>query len=80
MLQPRMAEKLHEYEGVLGRVHAIRDRVRAVLDGWRESRGGRPLGEWLLAVIKEHQPPREERTPGEAPPGILADQYAHIYR
>ncbi|XP_034234139.1 proton-associated sugar transporter A [Thrips palmi] len=75
-----MAEKLHEYEGVLGRVHALRDRVRGVLDDWRESRGGRPLGEWLLAIIKEHQPPREEHTPVEPPPGILGDNYAHIYR
>ncbi|KAJ1520730.1 hypothetical protein ONE63_003825 [Megalurothrips usitatus] len=75
-----MAEKLHEYEGVLGRVHAARDRVRALLDGWRESRGGRPLGEWLLAVLKEHQPPPELHTPVEPPPGILADRYAHVYR
>ncbi|XP_052121408.1 membrane-associated transporter protein [Frankliniella occidentalis] len=75
-----MAEKLHEYEGVLGRVHAARDWARGLLDGWRESRGGRPLGEWLAALVKEHQPPRGEHTPVEAPPGILADQYAHIYR
>jgi len=33
-------EKLHEYQGVSGRLHEIRDDLRSKLSSWRETHDG----------------------------------------
>ncbi|XP_044258362.1 proton-associated sugar transporter A [Tribolium madens] len=59
-------EKLHEYEGVLGRLHTLRDNIKDRWNTWKEESPGR-LSSLLL---------RREKTP----PGVIYEDYSHIYR
>ncbi|XP_058794845.1 proton-associated sugar transporter A isoform X2 [Phymastichus coffea] len=67
-----MADKLHEYEGLSGRVHGIRDKAREKWDEWKEFKSAIPTDRGLEGVISHLRgPPKLERT---------LDDYAHLYR
>ena len=67
-----MADKLHEYEGVGGRLHGLRDKARERWDQWSEWRQQIPTDRGLEGVLSHLRgPPKLERS---------LDDYLHIYR
>lgn len=68
-----MAEKLHEYQGSLGRVHAWRDKCRESWQEWKEQRPDGIAGVVRNLVRKQPTPPKEDKGPN-------FDDYSHIYR
>ncbi|XP_014471690.1 PREDICTED: proton-associated sugar transporter A-like isoform X2 [Dinoponera quadriceps] len=67
-----MVDKLHEYEGLAGRIHGVRDIIKERWNGWKEWRTGLNLDQGLDGL--RHQlrgPPKLERT---------LEDYSHIYR
>lgn len=67
-----MAEKLHEYEGVTGRIHGVRDKVKEKWDEWKEWKSAIPTDQGLEGVVGHLRgPPKLERS---------LDDYEHIYR
>ncbi|XP_014216103.1 proton-associated sugar transporter A [Copidosoma floridanum] len=67
-----MAEKLHEYEGLTGRAHGLRDKVRGKWDECKEWKNNIPTDQGLGGVIGHFKgPPKLERT---------LDDYEHIYK
>ncbi|PSN44819.1 hypothetical protein C0J52_17172 [Blattella germanica] len=75
-----MVDKLHEYQGLVGRLHTLRTRASARWCAWRESRcqqqegyGGRnfPLGLFSRKPPKQEQPVQQND---------FLEEYTHIYR
>ncbi|XP_012284226.1 proton-associated sugar transporter A isoform X2 [Orussus abietinus] len=67
-----MVDKLHEYEGVAGRIHDIRDKFREKWDSWKEWTNEIPRDRGIAGVLSHLRgPPKLERT---------LDDYSHIYR
>lgn len=67
-----MVDKLHEYEGLAGRIHNVRDKVKERWDIFKEWKNSVPLDQGLPGVLNHLRgPPKLERT---------LDDYAHIYR
>lgn len=67
-----MVDKLHEYQGLTGRVHGIRDKAREKWDSWREWRDTLPTDRGLAGIVGHLRgPPKPERS---------LEDYAHIYR
>lgn len=63
-------DKLNDYQGVTGRVHGVRDKVKERVDAWKtEHPAG--LTSWLKRDPQTQGPPKLERT--------LQD-YQHVYR
>jgi solute carrier family 45 protein 1/2/4 len=66
-------EKLHEYQGVSGRLHEIRDDLRLKISNWRESHDG----DNIVDLTKNYV--RKISTSGRR--GSDKDNdYSHIYR
>ncbi|XP_012526634.1 proton-associated sugar transporter A [Monomorium pharaonis] len=67
-----MVDKLHEYEGFMGRIHGVRDTIRERWNVWKEWKNSLNLDQGLEG-LKQHLrgPPKLERT---------LDDYSHIYR
>ncbi|XP_018392857.1 PREDICTED: proton-associated sugar transporter A [Cyphomyrmex costatus] len=67
-----MVDKLHEYEGLMGRIHGVRDTIRERWSVWKEWKNGLNLDQGLDG-LKHHLRgrPKLERT---------LDDYSHIYR
>jgi len=67
-----MVDKLHEYEGLMGRIHDVRDTIKERWSVWKEWKNGLNLNQGLDG-LKHHLrgPPKLERT---------LDDYSHIYR
>ncbi|XP_020292465.1 proton-associated sugar transporter A [Pseudomyrmex gracilis] len=67
-----MVDKLHEYEGLTGRIHGVRDTIRERWGVWKEWKDGLNLDQGLDG-LKQHLrgPPKLERT---------LEDYSHIYR
>ncbi|KAL0109294.1 hypothetical protein PUN28_014408 [Cardiocondyla obscurior] len=67
-----MVDKLHEYEGLMGRIHGVRDTIKERWNVWKEWKNGLNLDQGLEG-LKQHLrgPPKLERT---------LDDYSHIYR
>ncbi|RZF48840.1 hypothetical protein LSTR_LSTR003220 [Laodelphax striatellus] len=70
-----MADKLHEYQGVVGRLHSWRDKGRTRWQEWRESRP-QNIGEVIRGVVRPTPQPEAEATKG----GPVEQDYSHIYR
>jgi hypothetical protein len=75
-----MVDKLHHYEGFLGRLHTFREGIRAQWSAWREELGDRegfgdgfPLG---FFGWKTHTKESQRGRPLERE----ATEYSHIYR
>ncbi|XP_011495911.1 PREDICTED: proton-associated sugar transporter A-like isoform X1 [Ceratosolen solmsi marchali] len=67
-----MVDKLHEYQGLTGRVHEIRDNAREKWKYWKEWKELIPTDRGLEGVLGYlHGPPKTERT---------LEDYAHIYK
>ncbi|XP_046740882.1 proton-associated sugar transporter A isoform X1 [Diprion similis] len=67
-----MVDKLHEYEGLAGRIHGVRDKVGEKWNGWKEWKQSIPLDQGLEGVLNHLRgPPKLEKT---------LDDYSHIYR
>lgn len=67
-----MADKLYEYEGFTGRIHAVRSKAKEKWDAWKEWKDQIPTDRGLEGVITHMRgPPKLERT---------LENYAHIYR
>ncbi|EZA54615.1 proton-associated sugar transporter A [Ooceraea biroi] len=67
-----MVDKLHDYEGLAGRIHGVRDAIKERWDVWKEWKNGLNLDQGLDG-LKQHlrKPPKLERT---------LEDYSHIYR
>ncbi|XP_071648266.1 membrane-associated transporter protein isoform X1 [Temnothorax longispinosus] len=67
-----MVDKLHEYEGLMGRIHGVRDSIRERWSVWKEWKNSLNLDQGLEG-LRHHLrgPPKLERT---------LDDYSHIYR
>ncbi|XP_011867373.1 PREDICTED: proton-associated sugar transporter A-like [Vollenhovia emeryi] len=67
-----MVDKLHEYEGLMGRIHGVRDTIRERWGVWKEWKDNLNLDQGLDG-LRHHLrgPPKLERT---------LDDYSHIYR
>ncbi|XP_071557745.1 membrane-associated transporter protein isoform X2 [Temnothorax nylanderi] len=67
-----MVDKLHEYEGLMGRIHGVRDAIRERWSVWKEWKNSLNLDQGLEG-LRHHLrgPPKLERT---------LDDYSHIYR
>lgn len=63
---------MHEYEGLMGRIHGVRDTIRERWSVWKEWKNGLNLDQGLDG-LKQHLrgPPKLERT---------LDDYSHVYR
>ncbi|XP_075232164.1 loss of visual transmission isoform X2 [Lycorma delicatula] len=68
-----MADKLHDYQGTLGRVHGWRDKCKERWQEWREQKPDGVQGLVRRVLRKEPQPPKEETGPKE-------EDYSHLYR
>ncbi|CAB0036072.1 unnamed protein product [Trichogramma brassicae] len=67
-----MAEKLHEYQGIGGRVHGVRDKAKEKWDDFKQWKDQIPTDRGLEGVITHLRgPPKLERS---------LEDYAHIYR
>ncbi|XP_077275773.1 loss of visual transmission isoform X2 [Temnothorax americanus] len=67
-----MVDKLHEYEGFMGRIHGVRDAIGERWSVWKEWKNSLNLDQGLEG-LRHHLrgPPKLERT---------LDDYSHIYR
>ncbi|XP_011053129.1 PREDICTED: proton-associated sugar transporter A-like isoform X1 [Acromyrmex echinatior] len=67
-----MVDKLHEYEGLMGRIHGVRDTIKERWSVWKDWKNGLNLNQGLDG-LRHHLrgPPKLERT---------LDDYSHIYR
>ena len=67
-----MVDKLHEYEGLMGRIHGVRDTIKERWSVWKEWKNGLNLDQGLDG-LRHHLrgPPKLEST---------LDDYSHIYR
>ncbi|KAG5347676.1 S45A2 protein, partial [Acromyrmex charruanus] len=67
-----MVDKLHEYEGLMGRIHGVRDTIKERWSVWKEWKNGLNLNQGLDG-LRHHLrgPPKLERT---------LDDYSHVYR
>ncbi|KAL6260325.1 hypothetical protein P5V15_007856 [Pogonomyrmex californicus] len=67
-----MVDKLHEYEGLTGRIHGVRDTIRERWCVWKEWKDSLNLNQGLDG-LRNHlrKPPKLERT---------LEDYSHIYR
>lgn len=68
-----MAEKLHEYQGFVGRLHGLRDNLKEKLNAWKESH---PEG--LLKSWKDKFGAPEG--PSDVEGGAVCEDFSHIYR
>ncbi|KAL7294925.1 hypothetical protein TKK_0011846 [Trichogramma kaykai] len=67
-----MADKLHEYQGIGGRVHGVRDKAKEKWDDFKQWKDQIPTDRGLEGVITHLRgPPKLERS---------LEDYAHIYR
>ncbi|XP_066591980.1 membrane-associated transporter protein [Prorops nasuta] len=67
-----MVDKLQEYEGLTGRAHEIREKIKEKWDGYKEWKSQIPLDQGIQGVLNHLRgPPKLERT---------LDDYSHIYR
>lgn len=67
-----MVDKLHEYEGLTGRVHGVREKVREKWDGFKEWKSEIPTDRGVAGIVSHLRgPPKLERT---------LDDYSHVYR
>lgn len=67
-----MVDKLHEYEGLAGRVHDVRDKFKEKWETWKEWKNGIPMDQGIEGFLNHLRgPPKLERS---------LDDYAHIYR
>jgi len=64
-----MVDKLHEYEGLAGRIHGIRDTIKERWSVWKEWKNGLSLDRGLDGL--KRRPPKLERT---------LEDYSHVYR
>lgn len=65
-------DKLHEYEGLAGRVHGVREKAKERWEVWKEWKNNVPLDQGLEGFLNHLRgPPKLERT---------LEDYAHIYR
>lgn len=64
----RMVDKLHDYQGCLGRLHTLRDRCKARWDRHKEATEGKPWTETVKSYLK-----------GD-PNHAQQQDYSHIYR
>lgn len=69
-----MVDKLHQYQGITGRMHTLRDMAREKIDNWKEEH---PEGVKGIAmnVIKT-----DPHSRGPPKPARSLDDYPHIYR
>lgn len=67
-----MVDKLHEYEGLTGRIHGVRESIRERWSVWKEWKNGLNLDQGLEG-LRHHLrgPPKLERT---------LNDYSHVYR
>lgn len=65
-------EKLHEYQGISGRVHEIRDNLRSKFSSWRESHEGDNIVDLTKNYARKISTGRRECD--------RDDDYSHIYR
>lgn len=68
-----MAEKLYEYEGCIGRLHAFRDNLKERINTWKESH---PDG--VLKGVKDTILSRNGQK--NDPNSVVYEDYSHIYR
>jgi hypothetical protein len=76
-----MVEKLHNYQGFLGRLHAWREDVREKWCAWREEHSGYQEGHdsgFPLRLFCKKSRRAEPQL--ESPVGHDALKYSHIYR
>lgn len=67
-----MVDKLHEYQGLTGQIHGIRDKVKDKWDSWKEWKSEIPTDKGVEGFLNHLRgPPKLERT---------LDDYSHIYR
>lgn len=67
-----MVDKLHEYEGLAGRIHGVHETVKEKWNVWKEWKNGLNLDQGLEGLRHYLRgPPKLERT---------LDDYSHIYR
>ncbi|KOX68927.1 Membrane-associated transporter protein [Melipona quadrifasciata] len=67
-----MVDKLHEYEGLAGRVHDVRDKFKEKWETWKEWKSGIPMDQGIEGFLNHLRgPPKLERS---------LDDYAHVYR
>ncbi|XP_012230355.2 membrane-associated transporter protein [Linepithema humile] len=67
-----MVDKLHEYEGLTGRIHSVRDTIKERWSVWKEWKNGLNLDQGLDGLKHQlRRPPKLERT---------LEDYSHIYR
>lgn len=67
-----MVDKLHEYEGLTGRIHGVRDTFREKFEGWKEWKREIPTDKGLAGLVNHLRgPPKLERT---------LEDYSHVYR
>lgn len=64
-------EKLHSYQGWSGRIHEIRDDIKAKISGWRESHEG----ENIVDLTKNYA-----RKVATGHGDKRSDDFSHIYR
>lgn len=67
-----MVDKLHDYEGITGRLHGFRDKISEKFSNLREWKNEIPSDQGVSGVFNYLRgPPKLERT---------LDDYSHIYR
>lgn len=67
-----MVDKLHEYEGGVGRIHELRDQIKEKWDAWKEWKDTLPLDRGIPGILNHLRgPPKLERT---------LEDYDHVYR
>lgn len=67
-----MTDKLHEYQGIGGRLHGVRDKFKEKWDSWKEWKEQIPTDQGLEGVVGHLRgPPKTARS---------IEDYAHIYR
>lgn len=65
-------EKLHEYQGVSGRLHEIRDDLRSKLSSWRETHDGDNIVDLTKNYARKISTGRRESGKD--------NDFSHIYR
>ncbi|GFG36627.1 hypothetical protein Cfor_04112 [Coptotermes formosanus] len=76
-----MVDKLHNYQGFLGRLHTLREGARDQWCAWREEHCGYQEGQergFPLRLFCKKPPKREQQQ--DSPVGRDALKYSHIYR
>lgn len=67
-----MVDKLHEYEGLAGRAHGIKDSLKEKWDSCKQWKDGIPTDQGIAGFLNYLRgPPKLERA---------VEDYAHVYR